>query len=103
MIEILCNGCGKPLEIVNIVFLGSELKVKTAPCGMCDAKCDEGSCDKIKEVIESIQATINQQHRDIEDHDKMMDKIRKLAEKWGGLIEKEIVEILEWEEPKDES
>lgn len=97
MIAIKCT-CGQELEIFDARNLGDlvTIKVKTCECNSVK-KCND-PCDEITELKDKLQQTITQQQIDIEGNDEMLQKVRKVSEKWGGMIQDEINEILEGEE-----
>ena len=96
MIEFACKSCGGLLTINSSLTIASHTMIKIEPCEKCDDnRCIKETCDKFTELQDELQATITQQQVDIEGNDEMLQAVRKISEKWGGMIEKEINEILE--------
>ena len=99
MMEFKCGDCGRLLDIKSSLTISSTTMVQIEPCGNCEGpKCDKEMCDKFTELKDELQETTTQQALDIEGNDEMLQKVRKVSEKWGGLIEKEINKILEGED-----
>ncbi len=101
MIEFSCKDCGRLLTIDSSLTITSHTMIKIGPCENCDNnRCIKDTCDKFTELKDELQETITQQQIDIEGNDEMLQGVQKLSERWGGLIKREINEILEGDKNK---
>jgi len=98
MIDFVCKYCGDELSIFDARNIGDTATIKVEPCSCTDSQCDKETCSKYTELESELQGTLTQQNIDIEGNDEMLKKIRKVSEKWGGMIQDEINKILEGED-----